>query len=230
MKKPLQVALAKLIFLLSSTWLVSQDAFASDVSEGVEPSQKHVFYMHGAWIEEHGLSQPHPKHGRYQYDDIVNVLEAEGYQVVSEVRQNEVHPLEYATEVAEEVDHLLKSEVPPRNIAVIGHSKGGQMALIVASLIQEPDIHYVVMAGCGKSGTSFRRSYDKFLRQRAQYLRGRILSIYDSADREAGTCQEAFNPSPGLETLEEVLHTGQGHGLFYSPARIWVDKIREWIG
>lgn len=193
-----------------------------------ELPRKYLFYLHGAWVEMHGLNQPHPVHGPYQYREIVRALTREGFEVVSEVRGGEVHPKEYAEKVAGEVRALLKQGVPPDHILVAGHSKGGHMALIVASLVQEPEIRYVVMAGCGKHGTQFRQSYEKFLSRNAQDLQGRILSIYDSSDREAGSCQEAFREAPRAKTKEIVFRTGQGHGLFYSPQSVWIQEINEW--
>ncbi len=204
-------------------------ASSVEVAEGTEPKQRYVFYMHGAWIEQHGLNQPHPKHGAYRYEEILRALEDRAYQVISEVREGEVHPLEYAQRVAGQVRDLLETGVSPGDIVVMGHSKGGQMALMVASVLQAPPLNYVVLAGCGKPGTMFRRSYARFLQQRAQSLQGRILSIYDSADHEAGSCREAFSPRAGLTTNEIVLHTGQGHGLFYAPGPVWLDKVLEWM-
>ncbi len=228
--------LTRLSVLLLSIWLfgggpaVSWAESNADIpEEKSESTDKYIFYMHGAWLETHGLNAPHPKHGRYRYDAIIDALTNAGYKVVSEVRQESVQPLEYAEHVADRVRDLLEAGTPARHITVVGHSKGGQMALIVASLVQEPAVNYIVLAGCGRPGTMFRRSYDRFLQQRAQYLRGRILSIYDSADGEAGTCREAFDRIPDLEIREVVLHTGRGHGLFYSPEPVWLEPVVEWL-
>jgi hypothetical protein len=185
--------------------------------------------MHGAWIEQHGLDEPHPRHGPYRYDDIVQAFAERDFEVISEVRQGQVHPMEYAMGVADQVLGLLKRGVPPAHIAVLGHSKGGLMTLMVASLVQEPEVRYVVLAGCGKSGGGFRRSYEPFLRGHAQDLRGRILSLYDAADGEAGTCREAFSQRGGLETDEIVLRTGKGHGLFYAPEQVWLAEVFDWL-
>lgn len=198
------------------------------VASGQNSSLKYLFYMHGAWIERHGLHQSHPVHGPYEYDEIVRALAQEGFEVNSEVRGGNVHPVEYATRVADQIRSLLEEGVPPGHLLVAGHSKGGHMALIVASLVREPNISYVVMAGCGKKGTEFRRGYEQFLKQNARDLQGRILSIYDSSDREAGSCQEAFQKAAHLETKEIVLHTGQGHGLFYFPQAVWIREIFQW--
>lgn len=226
---------AKLVILFFSISLVTRGLWAIEGKSSavgpkhVEQGRQYIFYMHGAWLETHGLRQSHPKHGRYQYEEIVGVLKNKGYQVMSEIRQERIHPLEYAGKIADQVNHLLETEVLPSHITVMGHSKGGHMALIVASLVQNPKVNYVVLAGCGKPGTAFRSGYDQFLAERAQYLRGRVLSMYDSADREAATCREAFGQNPDFETKEIILQTGRGHGLFYSPEPIWVEEAVKWI-
>lgn len=200
----------------------------SETPQNIDPAKKYLFYLHGAWIETHGLNRRHPHHGAYEYHKIVRTLAERGFTVISEIRSVQVDPKQYAGKVANQVGVLLKKGVPPKNISVIGHSKGGHMSLIVASLLENPKINYVIMAGCGRSGTEFRISYEKFLLHNASRLKGRILSLYDANDREAGTCQEALNRARDLETREIVLHTGKGHGLFYSPHSIWIDQVVQW--
>jgi hypothetical protein len=225
MTRKLQVLI--LLLLASLTQTIS-DASAEAQPFG-ESEKKYVFYMHGAWLESHGLSEAHPVHGVYQYHDIVRALETQGYEVMSEIRASEVPFGGYADQVAGQVQSLIESGVLPEHITVLGHSKGGLMTLIVASRLNQPNVNYIVMAGCGKAGTAFRRPYQIFLDQDARQLKGRLLSIYDAGDREAGSCEEAFSQATDTETKEVVLHTGQGHGLFYSPDPVWIQKMVEWI-
>jgi acetyl esterase/lipase len=98
------------------------------------------------------MRQPHPRYGLYEYSAIVQALTDRGFRVISEVRQSDVHPRQYASRVADEVGELLKAGIAPQDISIVGHSKGGNMALIVASLLQQEDANYVILAGCGKGG------------------------------------------------------------------------------
>jgi len=202
----------------------------ADVPETVDPAKNYLFYMHGAWIEMRGLNRPHPHHGDYKYDEIVNSISRKGFFVISEARLERVGMYQYAKKVAGQVRRLLSLGVPAENITVIGHSKGGHMALLVATILGEDKINIVVMAGCGRSGTRFRRGYDKFLRNHAAQLHGRILSILDAADNVADSCQESFKKVPQLESKEVMFHTGMGHGLFYSPESIWINEVVKWAG
>lgn len=196
----------------------------------IDPKQKYVFYMHGAWIEVKGLNTPHPRHGKYEYDKIVQGLSDQGFAVITEPRLNSVDLEYYAEKITMQVRDLIGGGVSPHNITVIGHSKGGIIALLVASMLEETKVNFVIMAGCGRKQTKFRRVYKKFLENRAAFLRGRLLSLYDGADRAAGTCQEAFNAASQISSKEIVLNTGRGHGLFYSPESIWISEVAMWAG
>jgi pimeloyl-ACP methyl ester carboxylesterase len=200
----------------------------SDVPEAVDPARRHLFYLHGAWIEHSGLERSHPQHGRYEYQAIVRTLAERGFIVVSAARLEQTHPETYAKKVVTQVRSLLEQGVPPSHITVIGHSKGGSIALIAASKLREEKLNYVIMAGCGKRGSGFRRSFERFLEERAAGLRGRLLSIYDASDRLAGSCREAFEKAAVAESAEVVLQTGRGHALFWSPKAVWVDEVVKW--
>lgn len=54
---------------------------------------------------------------------------------------------------------------------------------------------------------------------------GNVLSIYDSSDDLAGSCQELFTFSEdnGISSYDEViLHIGTGHGILYEPRNEWM--------
>lgn len=201
-----------------------------DVPETVEPDRKYLFYMHGAWPEMKGLDQPHPKFGIYEYGKIVRVLSEKGFIVISEVRTGMVDMKQYSGKVVSQVQSLLNRGVPVENITVIGHSKGGYMALMAAGMLKEPKMNFVIMAGCGKDGTPLRQVFEKFLDSYSAQLQGHILSLYDESDRMAGSCREAFDRASEVQTGEIVLKTGHGHGLFFSPDPVWINEVSAWAG
>lgn len=56
-----------------------------------------------------------------------------------------------------------------------------------------------------------------------------MLSIYDAADREGGTCRAIFSrASANLSANEKVFETGSGYGLFVRPQALWVDAVADW--
>jgi hypothetical protein len=207
-------------------------AVSPTLPESIDANARYLFYLHGAWIEDHGLEAAHPEYGRYQYAEITRALSDRGFVVISEPRLHAVDPAVYAQHVARQVTALLDKGVPPRHITVIGHSKGAWMVLLVASDVQNAAVQFVVMAGCGKAGTPARAAYEEFLTTRAASLQGRILSLYDRSDQLMATCREAFAKAvpTRIESREIVLDTGRGHGLFYAPDERWMDPIVAWAG
>jgi pimeloyl-ACP methyl ester carboxylesterase len=212
----------------SASGVGTADQIHSDVPEAVDPARGHLFYLHGAWIEGGKLERTHPSHGRYEYQAIVQTLAKRGLAVISEARGAATDVEAYATKVATQVRRLLQEGVPPAQITVIGHSKGGSIALYASSELQEEKLNFVIMAGCGKQGTGFGLSFEHFLGERAARMRGRLLSIYDASDRIAGSCQEAFEKAGVAESAEVVLQTGRGHALFWSPRAVWIDEVVKW--
>lgn len=200
----------------------------AEVPDPVNPARRHLFYLHGAWIEQQGLERPHPRHGRYQYQAIVGALSERGFVVISEAREGETDVETYAEKLAHQVRGLLEEGVPPSRITVIGHSKGGSIALIAASELREARLNFAILAGCGRRGSGFGRSFERYLEERASRLRGRLLSIYDASDRVAGSCREAFEKAALSDSQELVLQTGRGHALFWSPRAVWVDRVLAW--
>jgi hypothetical protein len=71
----------------------------------------------------------------------------------------------------------------------------------------------------------------KALKHGQIYLYGNILSIYDSADEFAGSCQDLFSFSEGKgisRHAEIVLSIGTGHGILYQPLDEWIIPTVQW--
>jgi hypothetical protein len=192
-----------------------------DLPRSIDPSRSHLFYLHGLIVEIQGRQALHRVHGRYEYDGIVKALADRGFVVISEVRPAGTR-LDYGGKIAGQVRTLIAAGVAPERITVIGHSKGGALALAISAELGHPGVNFVVMAGCGIA------VYEQHLPEFAPRLRGRILSLYDEADRQAGSCRAALDRAPRLEWHEIKLNTGLGHGLFYAPRKAWLDLVADW--
>jgi len=201
------------------------NAIYQDVPPSIDVSRKYLFYMHGTVVEEQGRNAMTPGYGRYEYDDIVQALGGKGFVVISEVRSQGTRP-DYGRKVAGQVQSLPAAGVQPENITVSGHSKGGMLSMVASAALGEPKVNFVIMAGCGAG--RFARGFEETVRQIAPRLKGRMLSLYDTVDREAGSCQAAFDRAQGLEYKETTLKTGLGHGLFYSVHKEWIDLVTDW--
>jgi hypothetical protein len=192
----------------------------TDLPTDIDPRARYLFYLHGQIVEDQGPRPEHPRLGIYEYEAIRDTLAARGLVVISEARKPGTDVWTYARKVTGQVERLLTAGVPPERIAVAGHSKGGAIAILTSSFLQNEHVNYIFLACCG--GWMATSPDVK--------LSGRILSLYDSSDELAGSCQEAFDSaSKPLNTKEIKLDTGLGHGAFYRPMRQWIDPMTEWI-
>lgn len=213
--------------LLAGLLFTSPAAHAGTIQAGVpdrpDPNALYIVYMHGAWPETHARDEPHPTRGPFRYDDIVNGFAKRGFEVISELRTKPTNPRTFARLTREKVEALIAKGVPARNITVVGFSKGGEMALIIGSKLRQQEANFAILAGCAKSRS--RQSYEKIIATDAATLRGRFLSLYDQAERVAGSCREAFAKTNVATLTEELLTVGKGHGTFYEANTVWLDRV-----
>ena len=192
-----------------------------DVPDAIDSNARYLFYMHGFAIELGG-----PRARSYNYSGILNDIAKRGFVTIGEKRtrvQNEV----YAEKVAGQVRKLLAVGVPAKNITVAGHSKGGMIAMMVMSMLANPEIGYVNFAGCGRKGSGFG-GHLQFAQNRASMARGLLLSAYDRSDQIAGSCKPALDKMSKAVVTEQVLEIGGGHELFYTPKAEWLDILQAW--
>ena len=101
--------------ILSAALAVSLSGMAqagtvhSDVPESVNPEARYMIYLHGGWPEIRSLSDPHPKHGLFEYEKIVNALAARRFEVISEHRREKANPRRYArTRILPQINALIE--------------------------------------------------------------------------------------------------------------------------
>ena len=197
---------------------VGQANIFKDVPEKIDARARYLFYLHGRIIEDRGVRPVHERHGVYEYEKILETFKAAGLVVISEARAKDTDVAQYAAKVVAQINALLKAGVAPRNITVVGASKGSGIAMHVSSLLKHREVNFVIMAGCGE-GT---------LKNGALNLYGRVLSIYDASD-DIGTCESLFARSAGLNKHKELkINLGLGHGFLYRPYKEWIEPAAEW--
>lgn len=207
-------------------------AHAGEVLEAVpakpDAGRRYVIYLHGGILEQRGVHGAHSKqHGFYDHAGILKAIANRGFVVVGEARPSGTRIERYAQKVSDQVNTLLAAGVPANSITVAGFSKGGAIALVAATLAGNPETRFVVMAGCGIG--EFARVFEDIVLPYAARMKGRVLSLYDAADREAASCRRAFEKAgAGFHGEERVLHTGRGHGLFYRVVSDWVEPVVAW--
>lgn len=192
---------------------------ADTLPENIDTTAEYLFFMHNYYVETNGPD------GNCQYSNILKMFSDEGFIVISEVRSGKIVPCNYAKKVVGQVKTLMESGVPSKNITVAGHSKGAVIALCAASQLANPNINYVIMAGCNIAGIKKYNMYPDF-----NNLKGQILSIYANSDNIASSCDATFSMSPsGLVYNEVILTSDAGHQLFFKPEDTWTQPTINWI-
>jgi dienelactone hydrolase len=193
-------------------------AVRTNLPEPIDPGAHYLFYFHGRIIELQGPEAISPDFGRYEYRQILEALAGRGFTVISALRKGGDEDAAVAR-VVEQVRALLAARVPVENITVTGFSKGGHLAIAVAGTLQEARVSFVTMAGC--SSGDWAETW-------APKVRGRVLSLFDEADRFQPSCTPLFAKATLSEKREIVLHKGLDHGLFYAPRSEWLDPLTLW--
>jgi hypothetical protein len=197
----------------------AQGLIIKDVPENVDVARKYLFYLHGRIIEEQGIRPTSERWGVYEYEEILEAFKTRGLVVISEARPRGTQIEQYAAKVINQIQTLIKAGAAPRNITVVGASKGSVITMLVSMLMKNRELNFVLMGNCN----------DGTLRERKVDLWGNVLSIFDAADDIGGTCQKFFDKAKGLNNRKEVeLKTGLGHGFLYKAMKEWIDPAAAW--
>ena len=208
-----------LVISLSCFFITSAHAGSvmSEAPSNPDASEKYVFYLHGSAEEEDGSSE--------KYDAAVEAISDRTDNVISEVR-GDTDPNNYAEKIKKQVNLLISKGVAAKNITVSGFSKGSIIALAASGTINNPDVNYVLLAGCSED---LNAKYNVDSTKAA----GRILSIYDSGDEKFESCEETIKPSKTVKFEETDLDSGKGHKIFRIPKEKfieqWRDPLIEWV-
>jgi hypothetical protein len=185
--------------------------------------QHYLFYLHGKIIEDQGIPAVDTVNGfgAYQYEDILNTFKGAGFTVLSEVRQKDTDPVEYAQKVVSQIDSLIKAGTDAGNITVVGASKGAIITMLISSFLKNKDVNFVVLAGCINN---LLQAFPDI-----QFC-GNILSIYEKSDNIGRSCAEIKSKSslaiPHYKEIE--LNTGLKHGFLFKPLPVWVTPAIQW--
>jgi hypothetical protein len=192
----------------------------------IDPAKSYLFYLHGKIIEDQGVPAISPAYGEYEYGAILQRLAGYGFVVISEARSKNTDDMAYARKISGQARALLEAGVPAGNITIVGASKGAAIAVFASHFINNKDMNFVIMAICNPD---MLQAFE----QNQMSLAGNVLSIYDSVDEFAGSCQDlfSFSEGKGISRHDEiVLHIGTGHGILYQPLDEWVLPTVGWAG
>jgi hypothetical protein len=183
-----------------------------------QTAPRYLIYLHGRIVEDAGRHPADSVFGSYDYDAILDSLRRPGIVVLSEQRPLKTDSDSFAIHVAGQVDSLIRSGVSPKAITVIGFSKGGWIAILASSRLQNTAISFVFMAACGP-----------WAFEPGLHVAGRLLSLYETSDSLGVSCAPMFaRRSPGSRVREIALSLGLGHGTFFQPRSEWLAPAMAW--
>ncbi|WP_037317922.1 hypothetical protein [Salegentibacter sp. Hel_I_6] len=195
--------------------------FCSIINARGQQDHRHLFFLHNRFLETHDLNELHPEYGRTEYAEIIEKFKKNGFTVISEKRNENVNAREYALEIVQQIDSLIKKGINSNRITIVGTSKGGYIAQYVSTIANNPNLNFVFIA-------SFRDRDIEAIPE-INYC-GNILNIYEKTD-PFGVSAKARKTSSTCELshFKEIeLNTGIGHGFIFKPMEEWIKPTIEW--
>jgi hypothetical protein len=206
-------------FFLSLPPTAGAQLISSSLPKKIDGSGQWLFYLHGAIVQDQGINAVSKDFGPYKYLDILDSLKNRGFNVISEARPKDTKQKDYAAKLSQQIDSLIRANVPPQNITVVGASSGAAIAMRMAMVLKNQKLNYVIMGLC------WPETYKEY---EGQELCGNFLSIYEASDPH-GSCSDIFNQKKCGGIFKEVkLNMGNGYGFIYQPYREWIDPLVEW--
>lgn len=185
--------------------------------------QQYIFFLHNKFLEDHSLTEKHPKYGVAEYKPILDQLKSKNTVVISQKRTANTDPEAYARKVITQIDSLKAKGILSKNISIVGTSQGGYIAQYVSYYAKNPDLKFVII------GASFK---DDSLNEDPDFkLYGKILSITEKSDdgHVALSTQKRFQSSQ-LKAFKEIeVNTRMNHGFLFKALDIWLTPTIEWI-
>lgn len=184
-------------------------------------NQKYLFFLHNRFLELADTNTPHFKYGKVEYNEILEKFRNANFNVLSEKRPANTDWVLYSQKICRQIDSLISLGVRPENITVVGTSKGGYIAQLVSTRMNNPSLNFVLI-GC------FMKADLVDLKQ--IQLCGNILSIFEETDTLGVPMQDRIQSSGQVVTrFKEIeLHTGQEHGFLYHALDDWIEPAVQW--
>lgn len=185
----------------------------------IDADGKYVFYSHGLIVEGINPTPIHSRWGTYEFPQIKEALSDNQYNLIAYHRPKDTNPKLFANKLVNDVRYLLKKGVKPKNITLVGFSRGGAITILASDLLANQNINFVILAGCGRY----------LAKNPGLVLVGNIYSIYETSD-SVGSCQFLIDRSKSVSNFIELsLSTGKEHGAFYTPLSEWITPVKSWV-
>jgi len=209
-------------FAMGLLQLGHAQSITTSVPKTINTSEKYLFYLHGAIVQQQGANAVSEEYGPYEYQKILDTLAGYGFHVISEVRPKATKVEEYAKKVSLQIDTLLKAGVEPENIIMVGASMGAFITIETAHKVHNDRVKYAVLGLCAPSALDYYQKY-------TDELCGNFLSIFEQSDTRHSCSGILSNTNCKTGFKEIELHMDNGHGFLFKPYPEWVLPLVEWI-
>jgi hypothetical protein len=82
-------------------------------------------------------------------------------------------------------------------------------------------------------GENARAIFDGLIAENEDRFKGRVLTMYDSAEEDFRSCKELTSTNPDLKLDEQVIQPGSpakiAHAIFFAPEAIRFDSLMHWV-
>ena len=207
-----QGRVATLLLALATILCLSPGAEAGqvrdEVPDQIDPKARYLIFIQG------------PAPGEL----VATAFANRGFEVVTERRKPNPDPFDLARKAIGQIRKLREAGVAPPRIALMGFDQGGAAVLIASALMRDPELSYVVLAGCGLDDR-----YRRFATQLADQMTGRLLHLWEKTDTQAESCQFALSKARELDSDEKLLSNGGGHEMFGEVDAFWIDLVMAFL-
>jgi hypothetical protein len=185
----------------------------------INANEKYVFYSHGHTIEGNTSTPIHKRWGIYDFPKVKEALADDGYNLIAYHRLLNTDPIKYAKKLAMNVRALIVAGVKPKNITLLGFSRGGGMSIRASNELRLDQVNLIILAAC--AGPIKNNNKIK--------IYGNVFSIYETSD-SVGSCQFLKDRSEQVVSFFEMsINTGKGHAAFFTPKVEWIEPVKAWI-
>ena len=207
------------VLLLCTVFLGKAEGQSSQrTALAVDNASRYLIYLPGRIVQAGNTRPVSPKFGVYEYDQILDTFKQNGFNVISQARDQDTDVERYEATMADEIRALLKADVPAKHITVVGASQGSWIAMLTSTYLQNRNVNFVLIAACS-ADPAFLKMVN---------LHGNVLSIYEKTDL-AQSCVQYRRDATGVRDWKEVeVNTGLKHGFLFRPLKEWTDPAIAW--
>ena len=183
-------------------------------------AKRHIIFLHNKFLETHTINESHPKYGKVQLNEIKQKFKQAGFAILVNKRNRATKSDSAINQVIHQIDSIHKINTKD-TITVIGTSKGGYLAQMVASKLKNPQINFVFI-GCFQESDIKEYPNINFC--------GNILTIFEKTDPFGVSAikrrQTSQLPIPNFKEVE--LNTGLNHGFLFRALDTWINPCIKW--